>query len=654
MGLDFLPELLGLLAAATATAALFERLRLPSIAAFLVVGVAVGPGGLGWVSDPEVVREIAELGVVFLLFEIGLELPIERLRRFWKPALLAGGLQVTLTLGVVAALASGFGLPLREALVLGALIAMSSTALVMRMLGERGELDAPHGQLAIGILLFQDLCVVPFLLAVPILAAGPEAGGTAILVAFGRALAALVLFAAVARFVLPTLLDRFARIRSREIFTMAAFLAVLGSAVVAEEIGLTLSVGAFMGGLVLSMSPYAHQLFAEVVPLRGVLLAVFFTAVGMLFDPAVAWEQAGAVFAYAAGVVVLKAGFIALILAGVLRLGVRLGVLTGLWLAQTGEFSFVLSGVAAAAGLLDPTLGQIFVAGSILTLVATPFLVAAAPRIAGGLGAGLERRPDPEAPVEERGHVVLVGFGLAGRNIARVLRSRQIPYRAVDTNAAAVREAAARGEPVVYGDATRSTLLAQVDVRDARLVVLALADAAATLEVVRSVRRLTPDVPIVARTRFVLDVDRLAESGASTVVVEEFESTLELLAETLRQFNFPEESILRFASELRDEGYVFLRETETILDPWLTDLLEEVTSDWVEIPHGFHAGLDPATLASLAIREDTGASVVAVERDGSTQVSPPANYALHSGDRLLVVGEPAALERLRKLFDEDD
>ena len=655
LGLDFLPELLLLLAAATAGAALFERLRLPSIAAFLLVGVAVGPGGLGLVGEPEQVRVIAELGVVFLLFEIGLELPIERLRQFWRPALTAGGLQVTLTLVAVAGLAAGLGLEWRRALVLGALIAMSSTALVMRMLAERGELEAPHGQLAVGILLFQDLCVVPFLLAVPILAAGPDASASEIVWVFGRSLAALVLFAAVARFLMPPLLEALARIPSRELFTMLAVLAVLGSAVVAEEIGLTLSVGAFIGGLVLSMSPYSHQLFAEVLPLRGVLLGVFFTAVGMLFDPAIAWDHIGAVLAYALGVIVLKAGFIAAILAIALRMGVRLGVLTGLWLAQTGEFSFVLAGVAAPAGLLDPVISQVFVAGSILTLVATPFLVAVAPTLAAALARGAVAESSETQPLRPDAHVALIGFGLAGRNIARVLRSRGIGYRAVDANAVAVGEAAGRGEPVIFGDATRATLLEQIGVPEARLVVVALADATATREVVRAVRRVAPEVPIVARTRFVLDVDRLAESGATNVVVEELESTLELLAATLRQFRVPEESILRFASELRDEGYVFLRDTETILDPWLTELLEEVTSDWIEIPVGFAASATVATptLETLAIRQHTGASVVAVDRDGAMQVSPPADHPLRDGDRLLAVGEPAALERLRALLGDD-
>lgn len=655
MNTSFLAELLLLVAVATAGAVVFERLRLPSIAGFLVVGAGVGPGGLALIDDPEQVRALAELGVVFLLFEIGLELPLERLARLWRPALVAGGLQVTLTLGSVAALAVGLGVGVAPALVLGALVAMSSTALVMRLLAERGELDAPHGQLAVGILLFQDLCVVPFLLAVPLLAAG-GAGPERVALEVGRAVVALAAFAVVARFVLPRLLDRTALLRSRELFTMGAFLAVVGSAVIAEVIGLTLSVGAFIGGLVLSASPYSHQLFADVVPLRGVLLGVFFTAVGMLFDPGAAAAQWPAVLAYAGGVVVLKAGFIAVVVTFVLRQGVRLGVLTGLALAQTGEFSFVLAGVAGAAGLLDASLARVFVAGSIVTLVATPFLVGLAPRLASRLGREADRREGAGSGTADgpEDHVVLAGFGLAGRTLARVLQARGIPYRAVEANAVAVRELRGRGEPVVFGDASRPSLLEGAGVRRARAVVVALSDPLATREVVALARTLAPDVPILVRTHFVRDVDALLRAGATRVVVEELESTLEMVGALLEQFGVPGEAIARFSAELRDEGYEFLRSPDTILDPWLADLLEGVASEWVEIPDGFPAERGDAagetTLGGLGVRRRTGASVVAVERAGASTASPGAGFELRAGDRLLAVGTSASIERLRELL----
>ncbi len=641
-------DLLVLIAIAAAGAALFERLRLPSIAAFLLMGALAGPGGLGVIEDPERVRALAELGVVLLLFEIGLELPVERLRRLWRRAVIAGGLQVASTLACVAWIAAALGLPTRSALVVGALVAMSSTALVMRLLSQRGEIDAPQGQIAVGVLIFQDLSIVPFLLAIPILAATGPTPSESVVWALLRAVAALAALAALARFALPRLLHQVALLRSRELFTMVSFLLVIGSAVVAEEIGLTLSVGAFVGGLVLSASPYSHQLFAELAPLRGLLLGVFFTAVGMLFDPAAAREQWLLVAAYTAVAIFLKAGFVVAIVALALRQGLRLGVLTGLALAQTGEFSFVLAVEAGQAGLLDAGLRQVFVAGSIATLVATPFLIEASPRVAAflarGRGAELDATAAAKGPSD---HVVLVGFGLAGQSIARVLRARDIPYAAVEANASAVSEAARRGEPVTYGDATRRAILEHVGTPRARLVVVAISDPVATREVVATAHAIAPEVPILARTRYVQHVDELSAAGASQVVAEELESTLELLARSLMRLGVPEESVLRFATELRDEGYEFLRTPEAILDPWLGEMLEQIATHWVEVPEELDG---TPSLAELAIRARSGANVLAVDRGGTTLPNPAPSFALQPGDRLLTLGTPDALAALHALL----
>jgi CPA2 family monovalent cation:H+ antiporter-2 len=571
----FARDLLLLIAVATVGAALFERLRLPTIVSFLLMGALIGPGGLGLVADTERVRGLAELGVVFLLFEVGMELPLDRVRGLWRSALVGGGLQVVATVVVGAALGLVLGRPPGSALVMGALVAMSSTALVMRLLAERGELDAPHGQTAVGILLFQDLCIVPFLLLVPLLAAGTA---TPAVLAFdlARGVGALALLAALARLALPPLLDRMARLRSREVFTMLAVLVVMGSAVVAEALGLTLAVGAFVGGIVLAASPWAHQLFAEVLPLRGLLLGIFFTAVGMLFDPA-ALASPLPVVGYVAGVVGLKTAIVMAI--GVLVLGqaARHAWLTGVALAQTGEFSFVLAAAAGRAGLLDAEIQAAFVAGSIATLAATPFLLAAAPRLA-GLAARGGQAASAAATREgaAAGHVLLVGLGFAGLTLARVLRARGIPYTAIEANSNTVRAALARGEPVVWGDATRRALLERAGVRRARLVAVAISEPLATRDVVSLVRELAPGVPIVGRTRFVRDADRLSAAGATRVVAEEFESTLALLDGSLEECGLSRDAVARFTGVLRDEGYELLRVPPgAILDPWLAELLEE-------------------------------------------------------------------------------
>jgi CPA2 family monovalent cation:H+ antiporter-2 len=646
---EALRELLLVIAIAAAGAALFERLRLPTIACFLAMGALLGPGGLAVARDPERIRTLAELGVVFLLFEIGLELPLDALRRLWRAAVAAGGLQMALTIGVVGAVASALGLRTPEAILLGGLVAMSSTALAMRLLADRGELDAPHGRLAVGILLFQDLCIVPLLLVVPILAGVVPASLAPVALVLGKAALAVALLFFAARLALPWVLARVAQLRSPDLFSLLAFLLVLGSAVAAEAMGLTLAVGAFSAGLVLASSPYAHQVLAEIVPLRGVLLGIFFTAVGMLFDPLAALRAGPALALYVAAVVLLKAALVCGIVAFALRQGVRVGAMTALALAQTGEFSFVLAAEASRAGLLDPALLQVFIAGSIATLVATPFLVAAAPRLADALA----RRADHLAPRAAlvptvAPAVVLIGFGLTGRTLARALRACGIPYAAIEANGRAVAAGRAAGEPIVFGDAARRTILERVQVQRARLVAIAVSDPVATRRIVTLARTLAPEARVVARTRYVAEMDALYARGASLVVAEEFEATLDMLGAVLRSVGVPGEAVERFASELREEGYEPLRMPPALLlDPWLGEILREVATQWVDVPEGGAAG---RSIAELGVRSRTGASIVAVRRGDATAVNPAPEHRIAAGDRLLVVGDAAALTRLRELL----
>jgi CPA2 family monovalent cation:H+ antiporter-2 len=642
----FLVELVVLLVAAALGVALFERLRLPPVVGFLVTGAVIGPGVLGVVGDPDRVLELAEFGVVFLLFEIGLELPADRLRRSWRVTLVAGGLQVALTLATAAGAALWLGAPPPLAVLVGMLVAMSSTALVVRLVSERGDLDTPYGQLAVGILLFQDLCVVPFLLAVPLLATqGTSLGDVAW--AVGRAVAALGVFTGLTRFVLPPLLDRVARMRSQELFTLVAVVIVIGSAVAAEAGGLSLAVGAFLAGLALRASPYGAQLFAETLPLRGVLLGVFFTAIGMLLDPAAALENWAGVALVAGGSLFGKALIVFAVLVFALRQGARVSVLTALALAQTGEFSFVLARAALDHGLLDVQGTQTFVAGSVISLIATPFLIRAGPLLASRL-AGESEPGEARATTPVSGHVVLIGYGLSGRTLARVLRSLGTRVLALDTNAAAVSDAIERGEEVVYGDATRAAMLARLGVAGARVVVVAINDARATHDVVSALRAQRVTAPVLVRTRYVAEVDRIEEAGANRVVADEVEGTLDLLGQLLEALGHARGAVDRFVGELRDEGYGFVREPSPLgLDPWLVELLESVGTEWVDLGPAHR----PATLGELDLRARSGASVLAVERMGNMSPNPVADMEIGPGDRLLLFGDAPALARARALLE---
>jgi CPA2 family monovalent cation:H+ antiporter-2 len=644
-------EIVLVLAAATVGAAVFERFRLPAIAGFLVMGAVVGPGGLRLVAEPERVGALAELGVALLLFEIGLELPIGMLRREWRAVSLSGALQVSLTVVGVAVVATALGIRVESAIVIGMLVSLSSTAFVMRILSQRGEIGAPHGQISFGILLFQDLCLVPFLLVIPILSGEVAYEARPLALAVGRAVAALVVLLTTARFILPWVLERIARLRSPDLFSLFTFLMAIGSAVAAEAMGLTLAVGAFVAGLVVSASPYSHQLFTEIVPLRGVLLGVFFTAVGMLFDPVAALMVWDGILLFVAGVVILKVGIIVAVVGWVQRRGTRIGLLTGLGLAQTGEFSFVLAEAAAPSGLLDASLRQIFVAGSVLTLLATPFMVRLAPKLAAFLSGGIERldrHSDEATPDEIDGHVAIVGFGQAGQTLARVLKASRIPYRVVDQNPRTVAAAVDRGEPASYGDATRLSILERLGIRRARLVAVVINDPAATRRCIATVREIVPEVRIVARARYVTEIDALITAGASEVVAEEFEAAIDIFSKVLLSFGIAHQAITEFSDAMRMEGYEFLRESAVMpIDPWLSEVLDEVSNEWIEVPPGTWG---ERSIVDLEIRARSGASIVAVRRNAVTTSNPPPEFAIRPGDSLLVMASSSDLQKLRDLL----
>jgi K+:H+ antiporter len=646
-------EAVVLLALAAAALATTERLGLPSIVGFLIVGAVAGPHGLELVAEPDRVRGLAEFGVIFLLFEIGLELPFERLRTLWRPVLIGGGFQVAMSLAAVAWIAHANGMSWQTSLVLGAAVSMSSTAIVLRLLADEGQIDAPGGQLAVAVLLLQDLAIVPILLLVPLLA-GEASQLSQLGMAAGKMALALVFVGFGVWFLVPRVLDRVAQSRSGELFSLLAILIVLGSAWIAEELGLTLAVGAFLAGMAASASPYAHQLFSEVVPLRGVLLGIFFTAVGMLFDPDRVIEAPGQLLSDVLLIMLGKMLIVVTAATLLLRRSLRVGLEAGLALCQVGEFSFVLLGVAGEVGLITPLLSQRFIAASFVTLLISPFLIRYAPAISGWISERLNHPgttlPDTPPPSEAaRARVVVIGFGPAGQTLIRLLRSLDVPFVAVDANPSSALEATRRGEPILYGDATRPQVLAHLRVDEARLVAVAISDPLATRRIVSRIRSMAPTTPILARTRYVREVDRLSEAGANVVVAEEFEGSIELVARALESFDIPMGAIARFTEALREEGYGAIRAPAALpIDPWVMELLDHTDTEWIEVPFGIEGH---PTLGELDIRARTGGNVLVVERGANSFANPPPDFGLAGGDRLLVLGGSENLLRLRRLLE---
>lgn len=645
-----------LLGAAVVVVLASHRLRLPPIVGLLVTGALIGPSGLGWIADPVAVEVSAEIGVVFLLFTIGLEMSLSRLKELARTFWVGGSIQTFATLALAAAAARLAGFSWTAALVLGFIAAPSSTAIVLKLYRDRRELESPQGRTALGILLFQDVMLVPMLVVLPLLAAR---GGEP-LAEFRRlaiaALAGAIVFAA-ARRLLPHLLERVARTRAREVFLFGALFSCLGLALLTEKLGFSLALGAFVAGLLVAESDYRSQVVADVEPFRDLFASVFFVSIGMLVDLPAALERGPQILAFVAALVAIKVAT-AVIAVRTVGFTSRIAALVGFALAQIGEFSFVVAAAARGLGLLDAELHAVVIAAAALTLLATPGLLAAAPWLADRLPAPLANWLDRRAtlagqppPAELCDHVVIVGFGTGGRTLARVLAEARIAYQVIEADAEIVARGKLAGEPILFGDATRPEILRAAGIPRARLAVLAISDPEGTRRTLAVARALAPRLHLLVRTRLVAEIERLRAAGADEVIAEEFESSIEIFTRVLETYRVPRNVVRAQIRVLRGEDYRMLRApaTGSRVSAAVLDALAAGTTEVARIdPESPAAG---CTLGELDLRRRTGASAIAVVRGEQSRTNPPADYRLEAGDDLVLVGSHSEIEAAFALLE---
>ncbi len=637
----------------------FHRLRLPALPGFIVAGMLLGPNALGLVADVRQVESLAEVGVILLLFTVGIEFSLARLRELGRRAAGAALAQVALGVGGAAAAALALGAPWRIALFLGFLAALSSTAIVLKGLADRGELDAPHGRLATAMLIFQDLCVVPMILVLPFLAGRP--GGLAgVLLALGKAAGLVIGVVVLARTLVPRALAEIVKTRSRELFLIAVILVGTLTALGTAAAGASLALGAFLAGLVISESDYGHQAMAELLPFRDVFISLFFVTVGMLVDAEVL--RARPLLAAAGTAAVLGGKSVTAALApALLGYSARTALLAGIAVAQVGEFSFVLARQGHDAALLPDSLYQPFLAVAVLTMLVTPFLLDAAPPLLERLDRTLPfarllpgSRPQDIAAAAQplTDHVIIAGYGLNGRNLAAALRALRAPYVIAELNAQTVRQARARGEPAFYGDATRDEILRALGVERARMLVVAISDPAATRRMVRVARTLNPRLYIIARTRYVAEIPELTRLGADVVIPEEFETSVEIFARVLGHYGVPKDEIERLVNEVRASHYAALRGGGRDA-PALGSVtgVPQMAVRHIRLPAT--SPLAGKTLAASGLRRRTGALVLSVTRGHDEIPNPDPDLRLAPGDILAVVGQPAQLDAAARLIETD-
>lgn len=645
-----LKELVIVLTATTAIVFVFQKLRLPTIVGFLLAGVIIGPDGLGLVKNPSAVEVLAEIGLVLLLFSIGLEISLEQIVALQKRILWAGLLQVGLTILAVTAAARAFAIGAEEGIFYGFLVALSSTAIVLRVYKDRGELGSIQGQLASATLFLQDLCIVPMILLVPVLGSAGETSVIEVLWALSKALVALFLIAWAARQLFPRLLRHVALLKNREIFILFVVLVCLGTAWLTSEAGLSLALGALVAGVVISESELSHQIVADVLPLRDTFNGIFFISIGMLLNLESLWPDLPRALLALALMIVIKI-LVAFAVFWRFYGSVRLGVLLATSLVPIGEFSFVLAKSGIGYQLLNAADEQIFLAASILSMMATPFLIQSVHPWAFGLDALAGRSSKAAAEVkisaldkQAEGHVIVVGYGVNGQNLARVLKEVSIPFRVLEMDPDRVLSARAEGVPIFFGDGTRPEILRQAGSKNARVLVVAISDPVATARVVAQARAERDDLYIVVRTRYVAEIDHLYRLGANQVIPEEFETSVEIFARVLQEYHIPRNVIALQVDLIRKEHYGTLRglRLEAKQLDALSQYLAGTTTDICSILEDSPAA--GKSLGALDLRGQSGATVIAVVRDGKSFVNVGPEFVLAAGDILVLLGDHKALD----------
>ena len=636
---------------------LMRKLRQPTIIGYLLTGVLAGPHGFGLIPETEGVEVLAEVGVALLLFTIGLEFSFEKLAKMRDVILGAGAMQVGITILSVTGALLLFQFPARPAVFWGFLVAASSTAIVIKMLQERGEMFTVHGRIILGILLFQDICVVPMMALAPALAAPGAGHALTILVALVKSLALVSMILLGAKFLFPRLLHAIVRLRSRELFVIASIFFALGTAWGASHFGLSLALGAFLAGIVISESEYGHQIMADILPFRDSLNSLFFVSVGMLIQSKFVWSQIWLLLGISALILVGKAAAASV---PVLIMGypLRLATVTGLSLAQVGEFSFVLLREGERLKLVPESHYQLFLAASVITMMLTPMMIAGAEPISRLLGSKARHRgKEGHAAAAEKehlhDHVIICGYGLNGRRLSRLLQENNIPYAVLEMNHRTVREARQQGIPIYFGDVSNPEILHHVGIERARSVVFALSDPAILPRAISQARLLNANVHVIARTKRLEDVRELRSAGATDVIAEELEAWMEIVVRVLRLYGMPRELVAAQLLNLREGDYSMLREMPVPGQPLqhLGHLLPEVQVEmFFIIPDTHVAG---KKLRELAIPTRTGALVIAVVRYSDVTHNPSPDFVLEPGDQVLVIGTREQLDKTTQLFNAD-
>ncbi len=663
MHFPLLQDLLILLGCSAVVVFVLQRMRLPSILGFLVTGVLIGPHGLGLVEESEQIEIISEIGVILLLFVIGMELSIKQLVSIKNTVFIGGSLQVGLTVLVAGLSYYLMGNPWEESIFVGFLFSLSSTAIVLKVLQDRNEISAPQGRNALAILIFQDIIVVPMMLFTPIIAGQSGNVGYSILMLLLKTAVVILITIVSARYLVPRLMHSIAKTNSKELFLITTITICFAVAFLTSQAGLSLALGAFLAGLIVSESEYSHQATSVILPFRELFTSFFFISVGMLLDLQFFVDNVWTILLILLAVFFAKS-IIAALAVAVLKHPPRTVLLTGLALFQVGEFAFILSKVGIEYDLLSPEVNQYFLAVSIISMLLTPFVIIFSENITLKM---MKLRPiraidkrmaastvkvdqNPVADDSLSNHLVIIGYGINGSNLARAAEYSDIPYVAVELNAETVKAEQEKGVPILFGDATQEHILDTVNLHKARVVVVAISDLLGTQMVIRNIRAISQSVHLVVRTRYVKEIPELLALGADDVIPEEFETSIEIFSRTLHYFLVPEDDIKHFVEVTRSDNYGLFQNKKSIPKTFQPTNFPEFDISCLKVKTD-NRRIIGKTLSEIDIRNQYGVNILGLSRNDKLISNISPDETIHQRDILYVTGKQEDIDQFRKRIE---
>lgn len=646
---------------------IFYRFQVPPVLGFLVTGMLIGPYGLGILNGGQ--NELnADLGVIFLLFTIGVDLSLKELWKMKKALFLGGTLQILLTIFFTLIICSSLGFSSATSAFFGFLISLSSTAIVLKVLQDRNEVYTQHGKTSLAILIFQDLAIVPLILITPLLAGDALNFEGSLSTVFLKGSLVILVFILSAKFLIPYIFYHVGRTGNKELFLVSVVFICLSTALFTSSIGLSLALGAFLAGIVISGSQYSQQAMGNIVPLRDMFMSFFFVSVGMLLNIEYLLDHLPILILASIALIIIKS------IAGVastfiLGYPLRTAILTGFALSQVGEFSFVLSRLGVEYSLMTEETYQAFLAVSIITMGVTPFLINASykpvdfivTKISGTTNGmklihGLYSEPikeEEQAEPEMKDHLIIVGFGFSGRTVSKAAKAAGIPYIIVEANPETVIQEKQKGENIHYGDATFEAVLEHAGVKNARVLIIGISDSTATGKIVEIAKKLNPNICIIAKVRDLQEMKRLNSLGADEIIPEEYETSVEIFVRVLEKYLVPRENIEKLVNDVRANGYRMLRKLsgDTCGDSEFSikDGLPGVDIQVLKVEDG--SSFDGKALEDLNFRKKHGVTVLSVRRGSDLIYTPEGNFVLHAKDACILLGKPEDLCNIRRFFE---